>query len=136
MARLEPDAEAAQPIQPAQEEPRGAKSHGIDAPGGGGKGFDAQPGSPATKRGGIKVAQERRPDIPWHFGAAIARCEAFGGFRTGQVEPAASRNEKLAAQRGFRVKNGHGRTARSGDFRRAQTRRASADDGYIHGRKK
>ena len=71
------------------------------------------------------------PDAGGLIGAGVAFGKWFAGFAMGEIEPAFSRHEKLAADRGFGIEQCDPHAGRGSDLGSAQTGWAATDDGEL-----
>ena len=138
MVHFETHAQPAQPLDPAAEQWRGFEGSRIDAAAGGLESFHSEVGRPATQGGGIEASKEFLPDFCGLVRAGVAADEAVERLAVGEIESAFAGNEELPADRGFAIVKRDLQSGGGRHFRRAETRRAAADDGElgmeVHGR--
>lgn len=93
-----------------------------------GKRLYSQVSRPAPQRLGIKFREQRRPQIIRLSRSGVACGKALAWFRVGEIQTAATGNEKFPAYGWFGIKQRYARSARRRHFGGAQARRTAADD--------
>ena len=131
VVHLETHAPSAQPLDPAAEQRRGFEGSRVNPPAGRLESFHAESGRPASEGCGIEAGDQVFPDFRRLARAGIAGDEAVERLAVGEIEPAFSGNEEFPANRGLAVVKGDLQPGTGRDFRRAEARRAAADDGKL-----
>ena len=117
-----------QPMHPSTQQRRSLELARIDAPAGGGERFHPEISRPFPQRIGIKFREERAPEFGRLSVTGVARGEAFEGFGVGEIQAAATGDEKLPAHRRLGIEQRHGSSACRSYFRCTQARWSAADD--------
>ena len=128
MAQLEADAGGIELPEPGAQQRRGFHRLGKHPPARSHERFLTQRLAPRAQSIGRKGLDRRAKA---RLGGSIAPQKCCQLFAMGQIEPAAPRQEKLAADGGHALVDGHGRTATGGNFRRHQAGGAATDDGDV-----
>ena len=116
------------PLHPAAQQRRRLEIARINTAIGCDEGFHSEVSRPLTHGGGIKFREERRPQLIRLFRAGVAGGKLFARLSAGEVQSAATSDEKLPAHRRLGLEQRHCCAAGRRHFGCAQAGRATADN--------